>query len=123
MSAIITKANSRHHDTSQKPPTPDQERARTSGEQIQSREQFYSDYREAVRALRRGNPEQFLAYQRDHRINPPSETLSMPARPASEIAPVERLSPEQAVEEARFSILSLMSSVRGMVTVLGRVLS
>ncbi len=91
---------------------------------LESRDQFYRDYRDAVRAMRRGDPQRFIAYQSDPRIKPCPESLKLPARPITQ----ESLTGSQraavsVMADGQFSIISVLSSVRDMVTVLGKFLS
>lgn len=115
-----------------KSPLPRREATRPSGESEhrttdrdelsrESREHFYRDYREAVRAMRRGDPERFNAYQSDPRIKPCPESLKLPTRPNLQESPNgSELITAQVMAEAQFSVISLLSSVREMVTSLGK---
>ena len=82
-----------------------------------SRLQFYQEYREAIRELREGRPEKFLAFQKDPRIHPTPESLQPPVREKgyTESAAVE---PAVLLVEAQSSLTSLLSSVKGLVTAL-----
>lgn len=124
MSTIITKNGQRNRDSEEPSGNTAPDKVGEARDQEDSRQQFYLDYREAVRALRRGEPERFIAYQSDHRISPPREGLSLPPRPSADPANQgSQVSVEQLKDEVRFSVISLMSSVSGMVTALGRLLS
>jgi hypothetical protein len=73
--------------------------------------------------MRRGDPERFIAYQSDPRIKPCPESLKLPARPSLQESPhATELAAAPAMVEAQLTVISLMSSVREMVTVLGRLL-
>lgn len=79
-----------------------------------SRLQFYQDYRDAVRELREGRPEKFLAFQKDPRIHPTAESLQPPAR-AKGYTQSTTVEPATVLIEAQSSITSLLSSVKGLV--------
>jgi hypothetical protein len=124
MSAITNKSAPQRQKKPEPSGTKSVEGADDPFTSTESREQFYQDYRDAVRALLRGEPERFIAYQSDPRITPPREHLTLPPRPQSE--PPTRgpeTTPTQALTETQFSMISVMSSVREMITVLGRFLT
>ncbi len=85
-----------------------------------SRLQFYCDYREAIRELRDGRPEKFLAFQDDPRISPNMEELRAPmgmkastAQAPTESNPFEHTK-TLAVADSTFT--SLLSSIKGLTT-------
>ena len=87
-----------------------------------SRLQFYRDYREAIRELREGRPEKFLAFQDDPRISPNLEELRAPmgmkvstAQAPNESNPFEHT---KTLADADNAFTSLLSSIRGLTTAL-----
>ena len=119
MSTVITKNNRERVAT--EPSAPRDEETPESVARPESREEFYAGFREALKAHLKGDSKAFHAYMSDHRIKPPPSTLSLPPRPATEVGGAERaLSAHQALDEARFSVVSLLASVRAMVGVLGK---
>jgi hypothetical protein len=123
MSSMTIKAPSQRREATSPSGGPENESTERKVDSHVSREQFYRDYREAVRAMRRGDPERFIAYQSDPRIKPCPESLKLPARSSlQESHLAAELAPAPAMVEAQLTFISLMSSVREMVTVLGRVL-
>jgi len=84
---------------------------------LSSRQHFYESYRDAVRALRRGEPQRFLDYQNDPRIKPSPESLSLPVRPKPEGTTNSLITTQsRALEESQFTIISLLASIRSLVT-------
>lgn len=121
MSTITIKNPYSQRDTAE--PSGSTEPKNTTNDQ-ESREQFYRDYRQAVREMRRGDPERFIAYQNDPRIKPCPESLKLPSRTLFQQSPTEsEVVAVPALAEAQFSVTSLLSSVREMATVLGKLLS
>ncbi len=124
MSRITMKGPSPRRGTADPLGEADPSNSSQATQDLESRDQFYRDYREAVRAMRRGDPERFIAYQSDPRIRPRPEPLHLPPRPVTQESPVgSKVLAVPAMAEAQFSVISLLSSVREMVTVLGKLLS
>lgn len=80
------------------------------------RQEFYRDYREALKEYRAGKPERFLAYQEDPRIKAPLET-QVPVSQAPtchesrEIVNAERIA---LATEVKVAVISLMASARSL---------
>ena len=123
MSAICTKPGSKRNEPNGASRTESKEGANHPFDLPESREAFYQDYREAVREMRRGDRRRFDAYQNDPRIKPDLSNTTLPVRPGQEQTSQEQVTPAKALNAAQFSVISFMSSVREMVTVLGRFLT
>ena len=85
-----------------------------------SRLQFYWDYREAIRELREGRPEEVLDFQDYPRISPNMEELRAPmgmkastAQAPTESNPFEHT---KTLADADSAFTSLLSSIKGLPT-------
>ena len=87
-----------------------------------SRLQFYREYREAVRELKEGRPERFLAFQTDPRISPNLEELRAPMgmKASTAQAPTESNPTEHTttLADTDNALNFLLSSIKGLSTAL-----